>query len=551
MLKIKHITYICASLLLTTSALGALAVPNPVMPAGLEPVVPVTSWTDQNKPVRAVLLCIHGLGLHKGTFAQFGQKMAAYGIPTYALDVRGFGEWQEPKKRKIDFDGALGDIKAELAQLKNAYPGKPVFILGESMGGAIALRATAMYPDLVAGLISSVPAGDRFHQTSAKLKVGLTALFGGMDKPMKMDKTVVDRATQREDLRQSWESDPLARMNLTPRELIEFQGFMQKNFVFAKDIKDRPVLFIQGANDKLVRPEGTWQLCESLSTPRRELVLSKTAEHLIIEEGQFSKQDLAFVEKWIDKNSAVATASTAAPTASDSTAADASNAITGVTVSNGVPQTSNTFAATQSAQTPLKPPAAQSSKAAFESNVPVPKISYWIELYRDGKVFRCNNKSSFKSGDAIRFHIIPKLSGYAYLMMKHGTTGRSATLFPTAENGTDNFLAQGKDYAVPTKTWLKFDGNPGMETLTLFFAKEPIAPYEMVSRQLVAYISPERTGAKDIVPTRMRLSWDNPDPLIVPDNFSGATQLGGPGSSLVNVSSSDPLVALDIALAHH
>jgi hypothetical protein len=271
------------------------------------------------------------------------------------------------------------------------------------------------------------------------------------------------------------------------------------------------------------------------------LVLSKTAEHLIIEEGQFSQQDLEFVQKWIDKNTPkVADAESAA---SD---AVAQVSITTALASATAPAPTTVTPYTVPIKTSLAPPAKVTDADAL-----VPKISYWIELYRDGKVFRCNNKSSFKSGDAIRFHIIPKHNGYAYLMMKHGTSGRSATLFPTAATGTNNFLTAGKDYAVPTKTWLKFDGNPGTETLTLFFSKTEIANYEMVNRQLVAYISPERTGSKDLVPTRMRLSWDNPDPLIVPDDFSGASQVAGGGSSLVTVSSADPLVALDIALAHH
>jgi hypothetical protein len=56
-----------------------------------------------------------------------------------------------------------------------------------------------------------------------------------------------------------------------------------------------------GSNDKLVRPVATFKLFDSLATPNKDKVMSNSAEHLIFEEGQFSKDDLSYISKWIDK----------------------------------------------------------------------------------------------------------------------------------------------------------------------------------------------------------------------------------------------------------
>src|SRR5258708_3150676 len=56
--------------------------------------VPMRSWTDPRTVPWAALLCVHGLGLHAGSYEQFGKRMAEVGVPTYAIDVRGFGAWQ-------------------------------------------------------------------------------------------------------------------------------------------------------------------------------------------------------------------------------------------------------------------------------------------------------------------------------------------------------------------------------------------------------------------------------------------------------------------------
>src|ERR1700733_10182392 len=102
--------------------------------------VPLKSWTDQSVEPWAVLLCIHGLGLHKEDFEPLGKKMAALGIATYAIDVRGFGSWMKTAEhRKVDFEQTMKDVESSLRAIRMAHPDLPLVILGESMGGAIAL----------------------------------------------------------------------------------------------------------------------------------------------------------------------------------------------------------------------------------------------------------------------------------------------------------------------------------------------------------------------------------------------------------------------------
>lgn len=264
---------------------------------------PCLRWIDDDVSAKAVILCIHGLGLHNGTFDQFGKRMAKIGFPTYAIDVRGFGSWMEAKGReKVDFDGCLADVKATLKVIHKAHPGLPAFLLGESMGGSIAMRAAAIYPELVDGLISSVPSANRFKEGKTKLKVALRLLEGGKDKPLNLGPSVIKQATEKAGLREHWSNDPLAKLNLTPRELIQFQKFTDQNHKMARNIKSIPVLFVQGCGDKLVKPEGTVALYNEVASPDREIVLIPHAEHLIFEENQFTDKDIEIVSNWIERH---------------------------------------------------------------------------------------------------------------------------------------------------------------------------------------------------------------------------------------------------------
>lgn len=262
-------------------------------------VAPCLAWVDRTKPITAVLVCVHGLGLHNGTYEAFGKRMSDLGYATYAIDVRGFGAWMQAKGReRVDFEHCINDVRTTLKVVRRAHPACPVFLLGESMGGAIALRVTSMYPDLVDGLISSVPAGDRFKHTKTSLKVGFH-LIKHADKPINMGEGVVKQATKNPELRKVWLEDPLARMNLSARELLQFQNFMNGNQECARNIRKTAVLIVQGCQDKLVRPEGTVELFNHLATNDREIVLIPNAEHLIFEEAQFTDKEIATVDSWI------------------------------------------------------------------------------------------------------------------------------------------------------------------------------------------------------------------------------------------------------------
>jgi alpha-beta hydrolase superfamily lysophospholipase len=279
---------------------------------------PCLSWVNADIEPKAAVLCVHGLGLHNASYEDFGKRMSAAGIATYAVDVRGFGSWMNNQGHEnVDFDGCLEDIHDTLKVIHRVHPGLPVFILGESMGGAIAMRAAALYPDLVSGLISCVPAGDRFKQTRTALRVAMHAL-GGINRQFDVGTVVAEQASEskskdgsvNETLKADWIGDPLNRLKLSPKELWQFQRFMNENHDFAKKIQKTPVLMLQGADDNLVKAAGTLELLQNIPVDNRDvnLIVIRDAKHLIFEEAKYN--DPAFNDKvfrlvngWIDDHS--------------------------------------------------------------------------------------------------------------------------------------------------------------------------------------------------------------------------------------------------------
>ncbi len=175
--------------------------------------VPHRSWVSTDHP-KEILLCVHGLGFSSESYTQFGRTMARKGMAVYAVDVRGFGEWLNNRNTAtVDFEACLTDVESALKKLRAAFPGVPVFLVGESMGGAIAMRAASRYPQLIDGLISSVPSNERYADIKTHLLIGVRYITD-KNKPINIAPEVVERASANPVLQHQWEADKSNRMEL-------------------------------------------------------------------------------------------------------------------------------------------------------------------------------------------------------------------------------------------------------------------------------------------------------------------------------------------------
>ncbi|MGH6717871.1 MAG: lysophospholipase [Alphaproteobacteria bacterium] len=120
-------------------------------------------WRPAGVP-RAVVLALHGFNDYGHAFENAGVAFADGGVATYAYDQRGFGANPVPGLWPGTATLAA-DARQAFALIAARHPGVPVYVLGESMGGAVALLAFAdagapgtNSTSRPAGLILSAPA---------------------------------------------------------------------------------------------------------------------------------------------------------------------------------------------------------------------------------------------------------------------------------------------------------------------------------------------------------------------------------------------------------
>ena len=104
-------------------------------------VLPLMRWTTDGEP-RAILLGLHGYGDYRRAFRLAGPWFADHGVELIAYDQRGFGDtasrgvWPGADELVQDFGDTVSILRA-------SFPDLPLYVMGESMGGAVALAGLA------------------------------------------------------------------------------------------------------------------------------------------------------------------------------------------------------------------------------------------------------------------------------------------------------------------------------------------------------------------------------------------------------------------------
>ncbi|MBB2156769.1 alpha/beta fold hydrolase [Gluconacetobacter diazotrophicus] len=124
--------------------------------------VPTRMWPAAGGHPRAVVLALHGFDDSRDAWEIPAPALAARGITLYAPDLRGFGGMRD----RGGWAGAgqmVRDAGDEARIIARRHPGVPLYLMGESMGGAV-LTCLMAQPDAppgtppIAGTILLAPA---------------------------------------------------------------------------------------------------------------------------------------------------------------------------------------------------------------------------------------------------------------------------------------------------------------------------------------------------------------------------------------------------------
>lgn len=116
------------------------------------------NWRLLGKQNKRPILLLHGFGASSDHWRHNAQPLASAGYRVYGLDLIGFGDSEQPTKKKIPkldneiWSKQVADFLEAVVQTKSF--GKAILI-GNSLGGLTALTTVCFHPELVSAVIAA------------------------------------------------------------------------------------------------------------------------------------------------------------------------------------------------------------------------------------------------------------------------------------------------------------------------------------------------------------------------------------------------------------
>lgn len=121
-------------------------------------LLPLRSWLPRDTPVKAVIIALHGFNDYSNFFTSSGDFLSSRGIACYAYDQRGFGS-APGRGLWAGVEAYTKDLTAFAAVVRKLHHNIPLYVLGDSMGGAVTIVSlTGSNPPDVDGAILVAPA---------------------------------------------------------------------------------------------------------------------------------------------------------------------------------------------------------------------------------------------------------------------------------------------------------------------------------------------------------------------------------------------------------
>lgn len=250
-------------------------------------------------PVRpkAILVVVHGLGDHAGRYGPliryFGQR--EYGVAIY--DQRGHGNSSGLRGHIAHFQDLLGDLAAFVQFVKEKYPGVPVFLVGHSFGGQLALNFIVRYAKGLRGILLSSP------NVQLAIKVPkwkrMLSEYGHRWFPRMRIRQEIDPVLLSHDpeIVRRYKDDPLVVRRITLQTGMEIVRNLELVMALASRIH-LPAFFMHAGEDKICDPEGTRRFFRRIPVARKQLKIYDGFSHELFNEvhGEEVFKDM---EHWI------------------------------------------------------------------------------------------------------------------------------------------------------------------------------------------------------------------------------------------------------------
>ena len=249
---------------------------------------------------RAIVVIVHGISEHSARYAHVGTRLAGARFASYAADHRGHGRTDGRRANIERMELVVDDLRAFVRFAVERHPGLPVFMVGHSLGGLIALQYATEPDTLLDGLVLSGPAvevtaGSALHRRLAGMLSALTPDLGvaALD--------AAEKISRDPEVVRAYQEDPLVyRGKIKARTGAEVLATLDGLPARLPHLS-MPVLLLHGTEDQICAPAGSTMVHDTVSSTDRTLRRYEGLYHEVFNEPEQDRV-LADLVRWLDEH---------------------------------------------------------------------------------------------------------------------------------------------------------------------------------------------------------------------------------------------------------
>ena len=255
-------------------------------------------WLPSGEP-RAEVMLVHGFIEHGGRYAPTAEALARHGYAVSVTDLRGHGKSEGPRCWVRSFDEYVDDLDCFFDRVVRRAGGKPVFVLGHSLGGLIAVLWCIRCRRKPSGMILSGPALQVRRQIFPWLRhlAGLASILFPRLRLVRMGGRNISRDPV---IVAQFGDDPLVFHGRFPvrsgAEILRAGDLARAQF---EDVR-APLLILHGTADRVAAVEASQDLIERAEATDKTLRLYAGLFHEVLNEPE-REQVLADLTQWLDR----------------------------------------------------------------------------------------------------------------------------------------------------------------------------------------------------------------------------------------------------------
>lgn len=251
-------------------------------------------WQPAADEPKAVLVIVHGLKDHSSRYGEFADRLAQHGYEVRAFDLRGLGSSEGARVYVTSFDEYAQDLDTFVGRVRRE--GKPLFVLGHSMGGAIATDWVLTRKPAIAGLVLS---GAVLRAEVSGFTRGVTRALGAVLPRLAVFSLDLGKFSRDPRVIEQCKADPLVDHGKGPArtasQLLDAIDFIGEHM---EDVTV-PLFALHGGADAVTSPEGSRELVRRARSEDKTLKIYDGLYHDLLHEPE-KQQVMADIAAWLD-----------------------------------------------------------------------------------------------------------------------------------------------------------------------------------------------------------------------------------------------------------